>query len=57
MKRRFSIDPATVTRIADGAEHLAHEGRRMAAAGTALALELREMYYVISPLLERSKSK
>lgn len=48
MKRRFSFD---------NAEQMAHDLRRTAAAVKGFALEVREIYYVLSPLLERLKSK
>lgn len=57
MKRPSSFDQLKVTRLADNAVHMTHELRRTAAGVKAFALEVREIYYVVSPLFERFKSK
>lgn len=57
MKRQHSFDSSKVTRLADNARQVACELRETAVAIKALVLEAREIYYVVSPLLERRKSK
>jgi hypothetical protein len=57
MNRLFSFDPKIVTRLADNAEQLAREGHRAVVAAKAIVVEAREIYYLVSPLLERFKLK
>lgn len=57
MKRRFSFDPVKFTHLADNAQQMAHELGRTAAAVKAIDVAVREIYYHVSPLLERLKSK
>lgn len=57
MKRKFSGDATSETGFADRAARLADQGRMVAVAAKGFALEVREIYYIVAPLLEKLRSK
>ncbi|KAA0974165.1 hypothetical protein FQ154_16105 [Paeniglutamicibacter gangotriensis] len=58
MKRRFAMDPVTDARVfADKAEQMAKEVRRTMAAVETIADCVRVVCDVVSPLVERLKTK
>lgn len=58
MNRKLTIDPLGDARVvADNAEQMAEEVRRTVAAVKGMVHDLKHLYEVVSPLVERLKSK
>lgn len=57
MNSRFTVHPVTETRVvADSAEQVAHDVRRTRAALERIFDDLKAIYELASPLVERLKS-
>lgn len=57
MKRQFSLDPDTHSHLAGRIVRFFDDARRTVAAANGVVTEIRDICYVVLPLLERFKSK